>query len=115
VLPAVTASIADSLDIAKLIAPPLPLGSLPFLADFVPQDQAVPASAAVRLATARQIALPLLLAAALVLQSCASSKTHTSKHADFIVYLLLLALMDIRPALSFRCNETGHRKADCPN
>jgi hypothetical protein len=33
-----TASIVASLDIAKLIAQALPLGSLLFLADFVPQD-----------------------------------------------------------------------------
>jgi hypothetical protein len=71
-----TASIVASLDIAKLIAQALPLGSPLFLADSVPQEWAVPASIAARLAIARQIVPLLLLAAALVHQWCASSKTY---------------------------------------
>jgi hypothetical protein len=86
-----TASIVASLDIAKLIAQALPLGSLLFLADFVPQDWAVPASTAARLAIARQIVPLLLLAAALVHPWCASSKTyHEFGWHCGLIYIILL-------------------------
>ena len=62
-----TASIADSLDIAKSIAQALALGNQPYLADSVPRVQAVPALTAARPATAKQNAPPLLVAAALAL------------------------------------------------
>lgn len=114
-----TASTVVSPGIANLIARTFPLESRPalvLLAAFVPPvGPAVPASTVARPAIARQIAPPFLTAAQAVL---VPPSLATSRHSFFqpISSRSFLRdrvfLMSLPPS---RCNQVGHRKADCPN
>ena len=114
-----TASTVVSPGIANLIARTFPLESRPalvLLGAFVPPvGQAVPASTVARPAIARQIAPPFLKAAQAVL---APPSLATSRHSFFqpissrSSFRNRVFLMSLPP---FRCNQVGHRKADCPN